>query len=120
MSKFEIDWWRLAVILLPLRLRNKPIVHLLYAALEPLRTGYAKFMLDRKANLNDLQTQQWSVNKALNDRFDKYNGRLTVEMPYGGRVNVYIPYILEGKTSEIKLFTEQHVLAGIEVKVIVI
>jgi hypothetical protein len=118
MNKFEINWWKLAVILLPIKLRNKAIVHILYAALEPLRTNYAKFMLYRKANLNDIQTQQWNIIKALNDRFDKYNKRLTVETPSGGIMKVYIPTVLAGNTNEINLFAEQHVIAGIKIEII--
>lgn len=78
---FNIDYYRLVKLLLPVMLRRPLLLAFMEAIVSPVDTLYGLFSSNRNANLYRLSItpQVCFLEKALNDRFDISRRRIYIE-----------------------------------------
>jgi hypothetical protein len=77
---FEIDYERLALLLLPTFLRREVTAALLWAVTSPVVTTYDAFVSNRKSNLQKLKMngQVCYLRRLLNDAFPEADGAIRI------------------------------------------
>lgn len=81
MRLFLIDWDRLVLLLLPIRLRAIELFVIARAMVQPISTLYSRLMLNREGNKYKMSHngQVCYLRKMLNDTFDTELRRITIE-----------------------------------------
>jgi hypothetical protein len=118
---FQIDFKKLAEILLPYRLRKQAVLAFLYAMVLPVKTLHMLFSGNRSNNLYRLliTPQVCYLEKFLNDRYDYALRRIRVrDAQYAGLLYMYMeaegnPVFMftEAEGKPVYLFTEAETLA---------
>ncbi len=78
---YDIDYKRLLVLLLPIKLRKPGIFGIIYSLIKPVISMYDTFLSNRKNNLYlaNITPQVCYLRKLLNDTFDPSLRRISVQ-----------------------------------------
>lgn len=121
MKLYQIDYNRLILLLLPIRLRQTKPVAFLKSCIAPVMRLHGLFISNRNANLYRIKTngQVCYLRAALNDAFAERNksfqigdGVMTGKWVYALKESNYGQLSVPAKPDAVTIYTQQVILSG--------